>query len=208
MKHKIPFLFNLFSSFECFTNVEIEQILSQFEPANYQKGTIILNIGQINDKLIYIQQGILREYSYQDQDQEQEQEQEQDQTITHWLMAENEFQYVADSFLEQVPSTVAIQVVEKAKLWVISKQKLDKLYEEFPQLNFVGRILLEQNIKKYEAFIVALRQKREKRIEWFDKYHKNLTNRVPLKYIATYLNMPPTELSRIRTKIAREERRK
>ncbi len=202
MKKRIPTLFNLFKSFACFTDNELEHILSQFEPVSYHKGAIILEIGQINDKLIYIQEGILREYSYQDQDQDQ------DKTTTHWIMAENEFQYVADSFLNQKPSTVAIDVLEKAKLWTISKQKLDKLYEELPQLNFIGRILLEQNILKYEAFIITLRNGKTKRLEWFYKYHNGLVNRVPLKYIATYLNMSPEELSRTRTKMAREERRK
>jgi hypothetical protein len=64
-----------------------------------------LDFGQINDKLYFIESGILREFSIIDQD----------QTITHWLMAENEFQYVVDSFLKQMPSKCAIEVVENAK---------------------------------------------------------------------------------------------
>lgn len=123
-------------------------------------------------------------------------------------MAENEFQYVADSFLDQIPSTVAIDVLENAKVWTITKQKLDKLYEEYPQLNIISKKLLERNIIKYEAFIVALRQKRDKRIEWYNKYHRGLANRVRYKHIATYLNIPPEEFSRIRTKIAEQEQKK
>jgi hypothetical protein len=99
-------------------------------------------------------------------------------------------------------------VLEKAKLWVISKEKLDKLYLEFPQLNFFGRVLLEQNTIKYEAFITALSQKKEARLEWFYKYHSGLINRVSLKYIATYLNMTPQALGRVRTKMAKAERKK
>ena len=203
-----PFLFELFSSSGTLTDTDIEYILSQFESASYQKGTIILGIEQVNDKLIYIQTGILREYSYKDQDQDQDQDRDRDKTTTHGIMSENEFQYVADSFLDQIPSTVAIDVLENAKVWTITKQKLDKLYEEFPPLNFISKKLLERNIIKYEAFIVALRQKREKRIEWFDKYHKVLVGRVPFKYMATYLNIPPEELSRLRTKIAKQEQKK
>ncbi|MFY7911553.1 MAG: Crp/Fnr family transcriptional regulator [Emticicia sp.] len=200
MKNKNPVLYNLFSSFGVFSSAEIEHILSQFESKIYKKGAVILDIGEINDKLYFIESGILREFSVKDQD--------QDQTITHWLMAENDFQYVADSFLEEKPSTVAIDVLEKAKLWVISKEKIDKLYLECPQLNFIGRVLLEQNTIKYEAFITALRQKKEERLEWFYKYHKGLINRVPLRYIATYLNMTPQALSRVRTKMAKAERKK
>jgi hypothetical protein len=193
-----PILYNLFSSFGIFSTAEIEQIISQFETKTYHKGKVILDFGEINDKLYFIESGILREFSMQDQD----------QTITHWLVAENNFQYVADSFLEEKPSKVAIDVLENAKLWVISKEKLDKLYLEFPQLNFLSRILLERINKKYEAFISALRQNKEARLEWFYKYHKGLINHVALKHIATYLNMTPQALSRIRTKMAKAVRRK
>ena len=201
-----PALYNLFSSFGVFSTAEIEQIVSQFETKTYHKGAVILDFGELNDKLYFIESGILREFSMKDQDQIQDQI--QDQTITHWLMAENDFQYVADSFIEEKPSTVAIDVLEKAKLWVISKEKLDKLYLEFPQLNFIGRVLLEQNTIKYEAFITALSQKKEARLEWFYKYHSGLINRVSLKYIATYLNMTPQALGRVRTKMAKAERKK
>lgn len=201
MKNKNPVLYNLFSSFGVFSSAEIEHILSQFESKIYQKGAVVLDFGEINDKLYFIESGILREFSMKDQDHDH------DQTITHWLMAENDFQYVVDSFLEKKTSTVAIDVLEKAKLWVISKEKLDKLYLECPQLNFIGRKLLEQNTVKYEAFITALRQKKEARLEWFYKYHNGMINRVPLKYIATYLNMTPQALSRVRTKMAKAERK-
>jgi CRP-like cAMP-binding protein len=193
-----PILYNLFSSFGIFSTAEIEQIISQFETKTYHKGKVILDFGEINDKLYFIESGILREFSMQDQD----------QTITHWLVSENNFQYVADSFLEEKPSKVAIDVLENAKLWVISKEKLDKLYLEFPQLNFLSRILLERINKKYEAFISALRQNKEARLEWFYKYHKGLINHVALKHIASYLNMTPQALSRIRTKMAKAVRRK
>ncbi|GAB2617964.1 Crp/Fnr family transcriptional regulator [Emticicia sediminis] len=192
MKNKNPVLYNLFSSFGVFSSAEIEYILSYFEPKIYQKGAIVLDFGQINDKLYFIESGILREFSMKDQD--------QDPTITNWVIPENNFQYVADSFLDQTPSKFAIEVLEKAKLWVISKEKLDELYEEFPQLNFIGRILVEQNLKKYETFIRALRMPREDRLEWFYEFHPELANRVHLKYIATYLNLTPQGLSRIRSK--------
>lgn len=84
MKNKNPVLYNLFSSFGVFSSAEIEYILSQFEYKTYKKGTVVLDFGEINDKLYFIKSGILRAISMEDQD--------HDQTITHWLMAENDFQ--------------------------------------------------------------------------------------------------------------------
>ncbi len=59
---------------------------------------------------------------------------------------------------------MAIEVIEKAKLWTISKQKLDSLYMEFPQLNTIGRIITETYVKKHEVFVKVLRQSKVKRL--------------------------------------------
>ena len=60
---------SLFSSFGVFPATEIEQIISQFEPKIYQKSAVVLDFGETNDKLYFIESGILREFSMQeDQD--------------------------------------------------------------------------------------------------------------------------------------------
>ena len=149
--------------------------------------------------MYFIELGMLREFSYQEQ--EQDLDENEDQTITHWLMSENNFVYLVESFLDQKPSTTALEVIEKAKLWVISKQNIDKLYIEFPQMNLVGRLIVEQKLKKYEIYIGMLRQSPEARLDWFYHFHPEIANRVPQKYIATYLNITPSTLSRVRKRL-------
>jgi CRP-like cAMP-binding protein len=195
MKHATTTLYQLYESFGVFTSAEIEQTLQYFEYKSYTKGTIIVNIGQVNDKMYFIENGMLREFSYQDEEQNEE------QTFTHRLMYENNFVYLVESFLDQKPSTTALEVIEKAKLWVISKQNIDKLYIEFPQMNLVGRLIVEQKLKKYERYIGMLRQSPEARLDWFYHFHPELANRVPLKYVATYLNITPSTLSRVRKRL-------
>ncbi len=195
MKHATTTLYQLYESFGVFTSAEIEQTLQYFEYKSYTKGTIIVNIGQVNDKMYFIENGMLREFSYQDEEQDEE------QTFTHRLMYENNFVYLVESFLDQKPSTTALEVIEKAKLWVISKQNIDKLYIEFPQMNLVGRLIVEQNLKKYERYIGMLRQSPEARLDWFYHFHPEIANRVPQKYIATYLNITPSTLSRVRKRL-------
>ena len=191
MKHATTTLYQLYESFGVFTSAEIEQKLQYFEYKSYTKGTIIVNIGQVNDKMYFIENGMLREFSYQDEE----------QTFTHRLMYENNFVYLVESFLDQKPSTTALEVIEKAKLWVISKQNIDKLYIEFPQMNLVGRLIVEQKLKKYEIYIGMLRQSPEARLDWFYHFHPEIANRVPQKYTATYLNITPSTLSRVRKRL-------
>lgn len=66
MKNKNPVLYNLVSSFGVFSSVEIEQIISQFEPKTYQKSALVLDFGEMNDKLYFIESGILRAFSMED----------------------------------------------------------------------------------------------------------------------------------------------
>jgi len=195
MKRPATTLYQLFESFGVFTATEIEQTLQYFEYKSYTKGTIIVDIGQVNDKMYFIELGMLREFSYQDEEQDEE------QTFTHRLMYENNFVYLVESYLDQKPSTTALEVIEKAKLWVISKQNIDKLYIEFPQMNLVGRLIVEQKLKKYEIYIGMLRQSPEARLDWFYHFHPEIANRVPQKYIATYLNITPSTLSRVRKRL-------
>lgn len=67
MKNENPVLYNLFTSFGVFSSTEVEQIISQFEPKTYQKSAIVLDFGEMNDKLYFIESGIRREFSMKDQ---------------------------------------------------------------------------------------------------------------------------------------------
>ena len=189
-------LYVLFDYFGLLSEAEIALIITHFKPKSYKRGTILVNFGEINDKLYFIEQGMLREFS------EQEQEQEQDNTVTHWLMPENNFEYIVDSFLDNKPSEAALEAIEDVKLWEIKKVDIEKLYQTIPWLGLIGKLMTEQYLKKYEAFVRMLRLSTEERVEWYYSYHKELANRVPLNYLATYLQMTPSTLSKIRKKMA------
>ena len=182
-----------FNSFGLLTEAEITHTLSYFKPKSYKTGKILVNFGEINDKLYFIEKGILREFS----------EQEQDNTIMHWLMPENNFEYLVDSFWEQKPSDIALEVIEDAKLWEITKTDIDKLYIKFPQLNVIGRILLEENLKKYERYNAMIRQDSESRWKWFNDNYAGLANRVSVRHIATFLHMHRVTLSKVRSKLSK-----
>jgi CRP-like cAMP-binding protein len=201
MKHTTTTLFQLFESFGVFTSAEIKQILKYFEYKSYTNGTIIVDIGQVNDKMYFVENGVLREFSYQEQ--EQDLDENEDQTITHWLMSENNFEYLVDSFLGQKPSDIALEVIEDDKLWYITKTDIDKLYVEFPQLNIIGRILLEENLKKYERYNAMIRQNPESRWKWFNDNYVGFANRVSVRHIATFLQMHRVTLSKVRSKLSK-----
>jgi len=173
------------------------QILSQyFKPVSYEKDTILLDIGEINDKLYFVEEGVLQEFSYQ----------EEEQTNTHWLMPEGSFVYSTVSFINEVPTEMGIRAIEKVKLLYITKQELQIIYEKVPQMERVGRLVTEQTLTEYEKFLLLIRYRSsEEKLAWFEETFPTLINRVPQKYIASYLNIRPETLSRVRSKRAERD---
>ena len=187
-----PMLLGL-QQFTAFSEADLYLLSQYFKPISYEKDTIILNIGEINDKLYFVEEGVLQEFSYQ----------EEDQTNTHWLMPEGSFVYSTVSFINEVPTEMGIKALEKVKLLYITKPDLQTIYEKVPQMERVGRLVTEYTLTEYEKFLLLIRYRSsEEKLAWFEETFPTLVNRVPQKYIASYLNIRPETLSRVRSKRA------
>lgn len=187
-----PMLLGL-QQFTAFSEADLYILSQYFKPISYDKDTIILNIGEINDKLFFVEEGVLQEFSYQ----------EEEQTNTHWLMPEGSFVYSTVSFINEVPTEMGIKAIEKVKLLYITKQDLQIIYEKVPQMERVGRLVTEQNLITYENFLLLIRYRSsEEKLAWFEETFPTLINRIPQKHIASYLNIRPETLSRVRSKRA------
>ena len=140
-----------------------------------------------------MEEGVLQEFSHQ----------EADHTNTHWLMPEGSFIYSTLSFLDEVPTEMGIKAIEKVNLLYISKQDLQLVYENVPQMERVARIQTEQTLIVYEKFINLIRfSNSTEKLAWFEETFPTLSNSIPQKYIASYLKISIETLSRIHSKRA------
>lgn len=182
--------------FSSFSEVDLYVMSQYFKPISYEKDTIILNIGEINDKMFFVEEGVLQEFSFG----------EDYQNNTHWLMPEGSFIYSTLSFLDEVPTEMGIKAIEKVNLLYITKQDLQLVYENVPQMERVARIQTEQTLIVYEKFINLIRfSNSTEKLAWFEETFPTLSNRIPQKYIASYLNIRPETLSRARSKRVRRK---
>jgi CRP-like cAMP-binding protein len=94
-----------------------------------------------------------------------------------------------------------IQALENCELLALSFDSLNELYIRFPEFNLIARKLLQRYYADAErrAFIARL-TKAENKYRHFLLLHQPLANRIPLKYIASYLGMTLETLSRVRKK--------
>ena len=129
--------------------------------------------------------------------------------ITTWITAENEFVTSITSFDLQIPALENIQALEDCELLEMSFSDFQNLYLELPEFNIIGRKLLESYYRDAEgrAYIVRL-SKAEYRYNHFLKMHERLANRIPLKYIASYIGITLETLSRVRKKLSTQTKNK
>ncbi len=144
--------------------------------------------GQTCRTIYFIQKGIARIFYYKDE-----------VDVTESFSAENTIIARAESLFAGKPSRKGIHILENAEIIGINAPALFQLYDEHPMIERLFRKIFEQayvqTIQKMESiqFHTA-----EERYQILVKEQPDLLQRIPLKYIASYLGITQVTLSRIR----------
>ncbi len=168
----------------------IDYIEKHTYPQKVSKGKLLVKPGFNNDKFFWVQKGVVRGYIKED-----------GKEITTWINEENEIIGSIRNLGLDIPSDEYLQALEDTQLIEIPRSVTEHLYNNFPESNIIGRLLLEENYRGAEerAYICRIPSS-EKRYRRFAETRSSLLNRIPLKYIASYLNMTLETMSRIRSK--------
>lgn len=123
--------------------------------------------------------------------------------MTTWISIENNLVTSIAALFGQQPSKENIQALEPSELLMMSFEHLEQLYAQQPEVNVIARKLLQKYYSDAEnrTFLIRI-PKAEQRYQHFLKSHPNLANRIPLKYIASYIGITLETLSRIRGKMS------
>ena len=156
-------------------------------------GDFFLQEGQVSRTIGFVEQGLLRMYYLND-----------GKEITKCFCRENTLTCSYQSLITQKPSDTSIQAIEPTEMITLSYDSLQKLYTKDLFWQQVGRLMAESefvNTECHNRFLTDLSAT--------DKYLQiletegDLLQRVPLNYLASYLQIAPETLSRIRKKITR-----
>lgn len=152
------------------------------------KKDLLLRAGHICQHIYFIQKGLLRCYYYKN-----------DVEISSWFMKEGDVVVSVESFFKQTTSYESIQALEDAELYYISYKELQQIYRDYPEFNFIARVLTEKYYCLSERRLYSIRMMRaSERYEYLMQYQPELILRVPAKYLASYLGITPEMLSKIK----------
>src|ERR1700754_3263795 len=151
----------------------------------------LLSAGEVCRHIYFIKRGILRCYFYNVDNEE----------VTGWIFGEKKTVVGVMSFYTQNPGFEYIHALEDTEVFYISYEELVAIYLEFPAFCFVALILTIEYLMFWFMKLCNLRrldaQQRFDQIMNSDE--AGLFNLVPLKYLASYINVSPETLSRLRS---------
>ncbi|MCF2489043.1 Crp/Fnr family transcriptional regulator [Dyadobacter sp. CY347] len=97
------------------------------------------------------------------------------------------------------------ETIEPCTLLVLTKEKLDFLYDKLPKSHVIMRKVMEARFiasqQLLSSYILAGPQER---YELFAQQYPHLVQRVPQYILASFLGVTPVSLSRIRNRITRQ----
>jgi len=156
-----------------------------------KRDEFLLREGQICKNLYFIHKGLLKCYYLLD-----------GTPVSDWFFGEMETIVSIDSFYDQVPSKDFIQALENTDLFYITYDDLENLYRNFIEFNVIGRILTNKYLRIWHRQAQNIRMlTAEERYAFLLANQPELINRVPVRDLASYLDMSRETLSRMRGRI-------
>jgi CRP-like cAMP-binding protein len=188
------FLLDTISQIINFDEETEEFIIKSFRELKIKKGDHFLKEGEPNLLLGFIVKGLVRIYITKNGD---------EQSCIDFSK-EGEFITVYDSFLQNGISTQSIQAIEDTSLLVINNNDLQYFYQNIPNGDRLGRILIEKRFIELAGQLYSnYLHNSEQRYLHFVKTYPDLLQRIPQYHISSFVGIKPQSLSRIRKRLAR-----
>lgn len=161
------------------------------------RGKLLLTAGEVCEHYYFIKKGLVRGFIIED-----------GKEITTWICREGEVITSIVNILDIQAMGENIKTLENSELLVMPTSGIQYLYDHYPDFNRVGRKLLERYYYDAQQRAIICRiPNAAKRYEHFINTRPELVNRVPGKYIASFLNMTEETLSRVRSARTKSRRK-
>lgn len=179
------------------SNASVSLLLSISRVQHLKKGGILLEIGKISREKHILYKGAIVSYFMNSNG-----------DVYHKnIFLEEDFVGSTVSALKEKPSEFALEVIEDATLISFDHRKYHELIAKYTDLKNLYIAYLEKNWvidKERREIDIVLKDANERYIDFINN-HPKIETRIPLHYIASHLGITPTQLSRIRKKIKKND---
>lgn len=170
------------------TEPEYAYFESLFETRSFKKNEKLVQEGEVEKYMNFIESGLARLYFVKEKEE-----------VVMQFSSENEIICCYESFLSGKPSSFYVESIEPIVVLSITLENLEKLFEFSPKIERLGRLFATQEYLKMAAIEYhRVRVTTQERFIDFCKNNANLLQRVPQKFLASYLNIKPETFSRMK----------
>ncbi len=184
------FIENLEVAFQPGDNA-LQALQSCMKVVRLEKDQLYLKEGDVSVRIGFVEQGALRQF-YGSPEKE----------YCNDFYFENSVVCCFGSMLSGQPSAFNIAAIEKCEILSFDYVDVLDLIEEHTALRQFSSFLLQEHILQSEKrYAELLRSSPEERFRRLLENHPKIFRRIPLRYVASYLNITPETLSRYRAKL-------
>ena len=171
------------------THEELDMLESILVAKRYSKNEKILTEGEVCTNKYWIVKGLVRQFYYKN-----------GKELTEYMTTENNIVMSIESLFKEEPTRQQIQALEPTVLFALPKNLLEREAVRNVNIQMLYRKILEESLIISQIHADMLRfESAQERYAKLVKRSPQLVLRAPLVYIASYLQMTPETLSRVRT---------
>ena len=170
---------------------ELDLLESILVPLKYQKGEKILNEGEVCTNIYWVVKGLVRQFYYKN-----------NKELTEHMAVENSIVMCIESLFKEKPSHLQIVALEPSVIYAMPRQQLEKVAMKSLNIQILFRKILEESLIQSQIHADMMRfESAQSKYAKLVKLQPQLVLRAPLVYIASYLQMTPETLSRVRANV-------
>jgi len=182
-------LASYFKQHSSLSSSDISTICSSFQTEFFTKEKPVIREGDRYRKIVYVAEGLLRVYVVNP---------EGDEIVKNFI-EENHFFSSVESFDHNLPAGINVGAVTDCNLLTLTRSDSDALLEKIPLWGLLlkmGTVKAMNDLIHKQTFL-RMGNSKEQYHHFVNQFPK-LAKQVPLKYIASYLGITQSSLSRIR----------
>ena len=171
------------------THDELDLLESILVPMKFAKNELILKEGDICTNIYWVVKGLVRQFYYKNE-----------KELTEYMATENNIVMCIESLFLEQPTRLQIKAIEPTVMIAMPKADLEAVAMKSVNIQILYRKILEESLILSQHHADMLRfESAQDRYQKLVRDQPQLVLRAPLVYIASYLQMTPETLSRVRT---------
>lgn len=158
-------------------------------PMKFQKGDVVLSEGEVCRAMYFVDRGMVRQFYYKN-----------GKDVTEHFSFEGRIVFCIESFLKQEPSRLMVEALENSLLYAIPYEAWHMSMLQNQEMEMLYRKILEHALISSQEH--ADSQRFENATERYTRLmatKPEIVLRAPMVHIASFLQMTPETLSRVRS---------